>query len=244
MVLCHLNTVVQDQVKGNMYFDSSCCFVNIDDVLLAQGADPRVIRDRSLKVLRLTEQAMILGQSFLNPAAWIETFFVQGFKHNTILLENKHHLKGEVPAQYLAGAKEVTGVIGTIGHELEVQIEKYMENDPPLGYALDSFGSASTAAFSNYLVKQIESRAAERGISTSFVINPGMSGWPLDEGQSQLFDLLRPDPQIIRLTPSSQMIPRKSFSFVIGAGCSKNGVDPCESCVTRNTCPKWRFKSE
>ena len=64
-----------------------------------------------------------------------------------------------------------------------------------------------------------------------------MSGWPMAEGQKQVFDILSGESDEITLTPSCLMQPFKSLSLVVGLGqkVAEHGSQ-CDYCTLRDSC--------
>ena len=64
-----------------------------------------------------------------------------------------------------------------------------------------------------------------------------MIGWPVNEGQPQIFNILD-DPQMnVRLTEYGLMMPRKSLSMVQGFGKDMKIIGrTCDYCAMRETC--------
>ena len=68
-------------------------------------------------------------------------------------------------------------------------------------------------------------------------LSPGLEGWPVDVGQPQIFALFDADPAGVTLTPSCQMLPRKSTSALLGLGRRMAAQGhPCDYCGIRETC--------
>jgi hypothetical protein len=64
-----------------------------------------------------------------------------------------------------------------------------------------------------------------------------MVGWPVEQGQPQIFDLLDADEIGVRLTESMMMVPRKSLTFVLGIGKKLiAGGRTCDYCSLKGTC--------
>ncbi len=211
--------------------------IGVDDVLRAQGADPETIRRRRPGIVKLAEEVVELGRELLRPAVWLKTVAVRSFLHGRIDLEDGHSLRGALVAEQLAGSSAVAFAIGTLGDALEAQITARMKQDPSLGFFLDAYGSAGAEALANQLEAHFRAEADAQNLPTSLPLSPGLIGWPIEQGQPQIFAVLQPDAAAIRLTPSGQMVPRKSFSFVMGLGCPQGVGSPCEFCGVRDTCP-------
>ena len=211
--------------------------IKVEDILIAQGADPEVIRRRSPRVLEIAEKALELGLQLARPAVLIEKYQVINHSHQKLHLGNGAYLKGALVAEYLASAEEVFVCIGTIGNLLEERVTELMHDKFEEAFALDSFGSVAVDHLSILVCNYLEGEAREKGNMISSAIFPGHEGWPIQEGQSQLFALVNSREVGVELTTSMMMLPRKSTSFVIGCGknISKNG-EPCDLCNLRETC--------
>ena len=74
-----------------------------------------------------------------------------------------------------------------------------------------------------------------------------MEGWPLIDGQTQVFAVLSEVTDIIRLSPVYLMDPFKSLSLIVGMGpdVSSEGIQ-CDYCTLRGSCQfsKRNRKSE
>lgn len=211
--------------------------VSVDEVLQEQGAKPEIIRTRRPDILHMTEDALALGYELVQPVGWIKKMDVKSMLHQHFVLENDLILKGTLPVEQMAGSRAVTFAIGTLGMALDHQITTRMKEDAPFAISLDAFGSAMAEVLARYLEERIHQEAAAQGLSTSLAISPGLVGWPVEEGQPQIFSLIQPDPELIRLSDSAQMIPRKSISFVMGIGCPEGNGTPCQFCDLRDRCP-------
>jgi hypothetical protein len=64
-----------------------------------------------------------------------------------------------------------------------------------------------------------------------------MEGWPVDQGQDEIFSLIDSKAVGVTLTPSHLMLPRKSLSMVIGVGedILTQGTT-CDYCSMKDTC--------
>jgi hypothetical protein len=131
----------------------------------------------------------------------------------------------------------VVVIVCTVGRELEEHASQVMASDPTYGLALDGLGSAATDALAAATCDHFEKQAELEGLRTTMPIFPGMVGWPVSEGQLQVFSLLQADLIGVRLLPSGMMVPRKSLTLVIGLGAevSTEGT-PCDYCTMRDGC--------
>jgi hypothetical protein len=149
----------------------------------------------------------------------------------------RHVLKGPLIAQHLVAAEQVILLVCTIGAELENIVSELMQTDPLLGWTLDGLGSAAVEALALDACNHFEDRAARTGRHTSLPLSPGMIGWPVEEGQPQIFSIIDGLEAGIRLTASGQMAPRKSLSMVLGVGVNiGRGGRTCDYCSLSDSC--------
>lgn len=208
-----------------------------DMILRGQGADPRLVRARSPALVALAEQALADGRPLLQPAVAYRQLPVESLRHERLTLAGGATLTGPLVVQHLGAAQQVVVVLCTIGAALEQRVSELFARDPTSALALDGLGSAAVEALATAACYHFESLAAAEGLQTSLPLNPGLTGWPLEEGQRQIFALLAGQQIGVTLTASSLMLPRKSTSFVLGLGrglasCGK----PCDYCHLRETC--------
>jgi len=212
--------------------------VGVDDILRAQGANPEVIRARRPAIVEMTEKAIQLGLQKARPMGWIKSVDVRSSRHDRFILADDLVLKGDLLLNQLGGATRIVFAIGTLGLALDDEISAWMKEDASLGFTLDTFGSFLAEALAQHLEEQIRAEAAAvAGQAVSLALSPGLIGWPVDEGQPQIFNALQPDPRLVSLSASAQMIPRKSISFILGIGCPAGSGTPCDFCDLRERCP-------
>jgi hypothetical protein len=211
--------------------------INADQVLRGQGADPVAIRARSPKLVEMAERSIVEGTPFLKPSLLYRYMAVEGVQHERIKLEGGADLSGKLLAQHLAPASEVILILCTVGAELEKLVSETMRTDPVFALALDGLGSAGVEALANAACRRFEVEAEEGRKMTSIPLSPGMVDWSVEEGQSQIFELLSAEDIGVSLTPSWVMIPRKSLSMVLGIGEQMaSGKTTCDYCSMRETC--------
>jgi len=221
-------------------FDPADLELTVDWVLQAQGADAAVLRARRPQVVNIAEQALTEGLELIQPRAMIRLLDVRELNHQRLTLDGGK-LSGEAIGQHLAGARQVALVLYTSGPALEQRIQQLMTNDAPYAFALDGVGNAANDALSLQVYRWVSHLAGQRGWQTSIFLNPGMIGWSVEQGQSQIFSLLDGEPIGVTLNEHFAMYPRKSTSGVIGLGPDLTPAEgpPCEYCALNDTC---RFK--
>jgi|YNPNPStandDraft_1061719.scaffolds.fasta_scaffold00461_8 hypothetical protein len=211
--------------------------ISVDMILRGQGADPAVIYTRHPQLANIAEVALRKGLPLLAPLAVIRCMSVTSVRHQRVELEQGGVLIGELPAQKLAAARQVWVALCTIGAALERYAGEVYRHDPSLGLALDALGNVAVETLATEVCHRITDEAQALGYQTTFPLSPGLVGWELGSGQRQIFDLLKPDPMLIRLEPSGQMIPLKSTSLVVGCGEDVDHANnTCDYCAVRFTC--------
>ena len=126
----------------------------------------------------------------------------------------------------------------TVGDSLGKLSSELFASDPVRGLALDGLASAAAEALGEAACRRFEAMAAAEGEKTSIPLNPGMVGWPLQEGQKQVFDLIDASDIGVRLNgDSGLMLPLKSLSLVMGFGHDLDRAGrSCDYCAMNETC--------
>ncbi len=99
-------------------------------------------------------------------------------------------------------------------------------------------GTAAVDELGRQVQDLFRNMARNEGKNLSMCFSPGMIGWPLDEGQPQIFSLLDASQIGVSVADSGRMTPRKTISAVFGIGSelSDEIVSPCEFCAVREAC--------
>jgi hypothetical protein len=191
--------------------------LDVDRILLAQGADPQSIRVRSPRLHQIAEQALVEAIPLLQPQVYLKRLKVLDRDAQELILDDGV-LAGALIGERLSTASGIAALLCTIGPELEKHASELMPQHAMLALALDGAGSAAVEILANAACSSIEKQARSENLHTSIPLFPGMQGWPVEEGQDQLFRLWDGEILDIVLTPSFMMVPRKSLSMVIGLG--------------------------
>jgi hypothetical protein len=216
--------------------------LDVDAVLRGQGSDPKAIRKRNDRIMRLAERALEEGTHFLDPLVAYRWLTIESLRHERIMLEGGASLTGSLIAKHLAAAKQVVAALCTIGDRLEKKVTQVMAEDPAYGLTLDGLGSAAVESLTNAACHYFETQAVEKGYRATIPLSPGMEGWPVEVGQQEIFNLLGEEHAGVRLTSSSMMVPRKSLTMVLGFGPEVGSAGrPCDYCSMRETC---RYKTD
>jgi len=210
--------------------------LDVDQVLRAQGADPAVIRARRPALVDAAEQALQEGLAYLAPVAAYRELAVESLRHERLFLTGGV-LTGPLVAQHLRSAQQVVVLACTIGEALERVISEAMSEDPVRGLALDGLGSAAAEGLAAAAAAHFEDQARAQGLHTTIPLSPGMVGWPVEEGQAEIFSLVDGGEAGISLTSGGMMVPRKSISLVLGVGKDVAAAGKaCDFCNLRETC--------
>jgi hypothetical protein len=210
--------------------------LDVDQVLRAQGADPAVIRARRPALVDAAEQALQEGLAYLAPVAAYRELAVESLRHERLFLTGGV-LTGPLVAQHLRSAQQVVVLACTIGDALERVISEAMSEDPVRGLALDGLGSAAAEGLAAAAAAHFEDQARAQGLQTTIPLSPGMVGWPVEEGQAEIFSLVDGGEAGISLTSGGMMVPRKSISLVLGVGKDVAAEGrACDFCNLRETC--------
>lgn len=211
--------------------------ITVDAVLRGQGADPKILRSRSPRLVEVAETALSKTREILDPRVLVETFAVSSLKHDRLQLDNQQVLSGALVSGHLAGAEEVLAVICTVGGAVDEYAEEVVSQDIVLALAVEGVGAAAVEALANAVCREVEQEAESRGLRSTIPLSPGMIGWGVEEGQQMIFSLLQPSHIGVELTPHHLMIPRKSLSMLIGLGQSLDTERRiCDYCAMRETC--------
>jgi len=211
--------------------------IDVDHVLIAQGADPQIIRKRKPKLAEIAGRALEQGLPYLDSKVIFREMNVLSLKHERLKLEGQGELKGKLIAEHLGPAAKVIVILCTIGSRLEEYSLKTIKSDPVTGLALEGVGSAAVEALANAACNYFEEKAHEDNLGSTIPLSPGMIGWSVEEGQAQIFKLLDTKEFGVTLTTSYLMLPRKSLSMVIGIGADiKAGGKTCDYCTMNETC--------
>ena len=210
--------------------------LDVDMILRGQGADPATVRARRPKLLAIAERALAEGLPLIEPVVALRRMRVTGLRHQRIDTEGGA-LTGPLIAEHRAPAAELAVLVCTIGRQLEWLSSELLPEDASLGLALDGLGTMAAEALGTAACKRLEDEATAAGLHCSIPLSPGMVGWPLDQGQSEIFALVDAAAAGVTLTSGYAMLPRKSLSMVVGIGPQPfSAARTCDYCQMRETC--------
>jgi hypothetical protein len=206
-----------------------------DKVLWGQGADPALVRTRRPKLVAIAEAAIEEGRPYLAPAVLYRRIAVAGLRHERLLLAEGGVLLGPLIASHLAAAAEVIVAVCTVGDAVTNVISERFQSDPVGALALEGVAGAAAEALAEAVCRHFDALALAEGLQTSIPLNPGMIGWPLEEGQPQIFSLIDACEIGVALDPGTYLMrPLKSLSLVIGLGRKLDAAgQTCDFCSMR-----------
>lgn len=212
--------------------------LSVDQVIWSQGADPAVMRRRRPKILHIAEDVVAQEVRHLAPMLLYRRFPVTGFRHDRLDLAGGAVLTGSILTEHLAAAEEVIVAVYTVGAALDDRLAETMPTNLLYALALDAMGTAAVDELGRQVQVYFRELAQGQNQHVSMCYSPGMLGWPLEEGQPQIFDLLDASRIGVSVAETGRMTPRKTISAVFGLGSrlSEEPISPCEFCAVSETC--------
>ena len=154
--------------------------------------------------------------------------------------------KDDLPAP-IQGASFLTFGLVTVGPAVEQEVERLRKTGRLLdAMILDALGSAAVSELCERVAYRVFDWAEKNGLNASRVFEPGSgaSRWPL-ENQRLIFANVRADEIGVSLTSHLLMRPRKTVSFLMGAGTEIEQASThfsCQGC-RRTDCP-YRYNAK
>ena len=177
--------------------------LDADKVLWGQGADPALMRARRPKLVAIAEAAIEEGRPYLAPAVLYRRIAVAGLRHERLLLAEGGVLLGPLhrqpPGRSRRGDRRGRC---TVGDAVTNVISERFQTDPVGALALEGVAGAAAEALAETVCRHFDASALAEGLQTSIPLNPGMIGWPLTEGQPQIFSLIDTCEIGVALTPA------------------------------------------
>jgi hypothetical protein len=211
--------------------------IPIEDVIRMQSADADEVIQRNPTIVQMAEEALTQGTPLLAPAVLYRVLKVEQLRHERLILETEVELRAQLLAEHLKSAEYAVLAICTIGAGIERLAKEQFSENPVYALALEGFGSAAVETLATEFCALIDKEASQSGMTSSIPLSPGMVGWPVDEGQRQIFGILDASEVEVHLTESSMMLPVKTISLILGVGkeMSKGG-STCDYCSMRERC--------
>ncbi len=211
--------------------------IDVDMVLRGQGADPAVVRRRRPRLIEIAGQALEEGLTLIKPAVVYRILPVKYMRHEVFHLASGGKLTGAPLVQHLAGSQKIAFIVCTLGSALEQRVSALLPMDSSYAFALDGFGTVALEALGMETCAKLEIGFRADGFFTSIPLSPGINGWSVGVGQSQIFSLIDAAQIGISLNESAQMVPHKSTSMILGVNSSPYIAGrTCDFCNMKETC--------
>ncbi len=206
-------------------------------VIQGQGADPELIHNRKPELFNLARNVIMEGKDLIKPQILFDSAYVQETLYDKIKIQRGVTIQDELFIRGLTGAIKLFFIICTIGDLIDKKVSELFSENPVMALSYEGLGVAAIEALQVEACRMIQEIARQNKLAASIPFSPGMEGWPLKNGQNLIFTLLKPDPQIVNLNSSYQMVPQKTTSMVIGIGNNfSTEMSPCAICLSRKTC--------
>jgi len=202
----------------------------------------RVRAKKGDEVKGLTETLLEEAKGFIRPKVVYEFYNIKGVKKDRIVFEGDWALEWEAqsPCFSFEGVRKVALLAGTIGPYLEKRVEELFRESTPLkALLLDEIGSAAVEVLLDEAWEFINSIVREEGFKTGTPVSPGMPGLPI-EAQKEIVARLPVGKIGLSITKGGMLVPRKSFTALIGIGenlIKANKREMCKICKLHDQCP-------
>jgi len=183
--------------------------INYSDVLVRMGANKyRTKIDTRIETSIL--EMISLSKKILQPK-YALSFAEKNVKDNKIFLDD-FCINSKDIFKLLENSNSVCGLIATIGFSIDTKISYLLERkDIMSAFILDSIGSVAIEE----LVENICNDIATQYGTTTMRFSPGYGDWTISN-QAGFLEWLGAGKLGIVLSPTFQMVPRKSVSALLG----------------------------
>lgn len=227
------------RMSREIFFRVTDALPQPDEILASQGMPGRA--GLPSRIVKLCEAALDLYETLVEPRGIMESISSRDFAD--VYRGEGGNAERTPLEEIFPRAKALALFAATVGEPVGAKIrELFEDNDPALGYMLDSAASLGAenlaAAMENRFARRIAGDGAPPWEGKVLAYSPGYCGWHVS-GQKKLFASLHPEEIGIRLNASFLMQPLKSVSGVLVAGPREiHRFRPafrfCEDCTTRS----------
>ncbi len=219
--------------------------LSVDHILSAQDSNPDVVRKRTPQLIKIAEKALAEAMELISPIVIYQILNVVSFSNQAVHLEDGNELQGEFVNSHLARAEKIAVVAVTISDPLEKRVSELLYSDPVYAHSLNAAGFSAVERLSVSSEKYIKMHVIPRDKKATMSLSPGMIGWPLANGQRQIFNTISKISNLIRLSETQAMVPAFSLSYVMGIGSHVNiEGNTCEFCSRKESCFYQNTKSD
>lgn len=183
--------------------------INYNNVLIRMGANKyRTKIDTRIETSIL--EMISLSKRLLQPK-YALSFATKNIKGTEIYLDD-FCINSKDIFKLLENSNSVCGLIATVGFSIDTKISYFLERkDIMSAFILDSIGSVAIEELVENICNDINIKYG----TTTMRFSPGYGDWAI-QNQKNFLQWLGADSLGITLTPSLQMMPRKSVSALLG----------------------------
>lgn len=185
------------------------------------------------------EAALADAPRVCQPVAVYETFPIEQFLHESVLLANGARIGGGPVVDVVGGAEELVIAVCTVGPEVDLRIKELNQGKQRFQMmVLDELASWAVDQIRLQVFQNLADEYAVQGWRASTCLSPGESSWPVSQ-QRIIFDLLNTDAIGVALNDSFVMTPLKSLSLLFGIGSQPMGAEGgsnCDFCSMKDRC--------
>lgn len=183
--------------------------INYNNVLVRMGANKyRTKIDTRIETSIL--EMISLSKRLLQPK-YALSFATKNIKGTEIYLDD-FCINSKDIFKLLENSNSVCGLIATVGFSIDTKISYFLERkDIMSAFILDSIGSVAIEELVENICNDINIKYG----TTTMRFSPGYGDWAI-QNQKNFLQWLGADSLGITLTPSLQMMPRKSVSALLG----------------------------
>jgi hypothetical protein len=193
------------------------------------------------------EEVLVEAKDIIRPAAVWESFPIEEFLHEKIVLGGGVKIGGGPVVAVLRGADNMIAAVCTLGSGIDRKLSYYQQVGEMLrAILLDELATWALDLVRLQLCLGLEKDLQARGLRTSAPLSPGESTWSIKD-QRVIFDLLDASEIGVTLNDSLLMIPIKSLSLIMGSGSQPLGVEDasnCDFCSLKERCRYHKLRDE
>lgn len=211
--------------------------IDEEEVLRYQGYSKNKVKNPSEVILQITRGEITRGHNLFEPQGIYSSTKIKqiSFSDGRVDLENGFSLNfSNSIINLLEGTSYLVLGVVTIGSSLENKVSEFFtQGEYPQAIALDAVGTVAVESLSRYIRNLVCQEAKEQYFKTTRYFSPGYGDWDISQ-QKDIFKIIPTNKIGVSLTESCMILPRKSLSWIIGAGKkiinSSEEDNNCENC--------------
>lgn len=185
--------------------------VPVDEVLRRLGKKRNM--ELSGELARIVNEEVVTCQGLITPKGVYERFSISMDRPEIIEIHGGFAIESADLSKWMENCDEMVVLVVTIGDEIHARTGELVDSgEVTRGMIVDAIGSETVEELANVVNRII--RNTVRKVTTKRY-SPGYGDWDVTD-QKALLDLVDADRIGVTVNESSQMIPEKSISAVIG----------------------------